>query len=75
MKMGRKTYEHLLFSFMRPCSKSPSCNRIPQLFLQPQSFFKKKAIIIGTHGQEALHGQLRKVILSDMKSCNFEAVN
>ena len=38
-------------------------------------FKKKPAIIIGTHGQEALHGQLRKVILSDMKSCNFEAIN
>ena len=33
IKMGRKTYEHLFFSFMRLCSKSPSCNRIPQLFL------------------------------------------
>ena len=73
--MGRKTYEHLFFSFMRPCCKSPSCNRIPQLFLQLQSFFKKTTIIIVTHGKEALHGQLRKVILSDMKSCNFEAIN
>ena len=34
IKMGRKTYEHLFFSFMRlVCSKSPSCNRVPQLFL------------------------------------------
>ena len=33
IKMGRKTYKHLFFSFMRSCSKSPSCNWIPQLFL------------------------------------------
>ena len=31
---GRRTYQHIyIFSFMRLCSKSPSCNRIPQLFL------------------------------------------
>ena len=38
IKMGRITYEDLFFSFMRLCSKSSSCNRVPQLFLSLQSF-------------------------------------
>ena len=29
IKMGRKVYEDLFFSFVRLCSKSSSCNRIP----------------------------------------------
>ena len=40
---------------MRLCSKSPTCNRIPQLFPIAAIFFKKAAIIIATHGQKALH--------------------
>ena len=51
--MGRITYEDL-FSFMRLCSKSPSCNRVPQLFLSLQSFLIKTAIIIASHGQKTL---------------------
>ena len=38
-------------------------------------FFKKTAIIIATHGQETLHWQLSKVILSGMYNCTFEAIN
>ena len=46
IKMGRKTYEDLFFSFMRLCSKSPSFDQIPQLFLYLQSF------LIAAHGQK-----------------------
>ena len=35
-------------------------------------FFKK---IIAAHGQETLHWQLSKFILSGMHNCNFEAIN
>ena len=35
-------------------------------------FFKKAAIIIAMHGQKALY---RKVILSGIYNCNFEAIN
>ena len=70
IKMGRKTYEDLFFSFMKLCSKSPSCNRIPQLFLQLQFFLIAAAMIIATYGQKALHWQLSKVTLPD-----FEAIN
>ena len=38
-------------------------------------FFKKVAIIIATNGQNTLDWQLRKVILSGMYNCNFEAIN
>ena len=62
------------FSFMRLCSKSPSCNRKPQLFLQLQSFLIAAAIIIATHDQKTLHRQLSKVTLSDMYNHNFEAI-
>ena len=44
IKIGRITYEDLFFSFMRLCSKSPSCNRVPQLFLSLQSFLKKQLL-------------------------------
>ena len=54
---------------MRLCSKSSSCNRIPQLFVYLQSF------VIATPGQKILHGQLSKVVPSDMYNCNFEAIN
>ena len=33
------------------------------------------AIIIATHGEKKLHWQLRKVMLSGMYNCNFEAIN
>ena len=42
-KMGSRTYEHLFSLFIRLCSKLASCNWIPQLFLQLQSFFKKSS--------------------------------
>ena len=75
IKMER-TYEHLLLlSFMRLCSKSASCNSIPQLFLLLNSFFRKAAIIIAILGQKTLRWQSRKVILSDMCNCNFEAIS
>ena len=38
-------------------------------------FLVAAAIIIATHGQKTLHWQLRKVILSGMCNCNFEAIN
>ena len=38
-------------------------------------FFKKAAIIIDIHGQKALHKQLRRVILSGIYNCDFEAIN
>ena len=61
--MRWRTYKHLsFFSFVRQCSKSPSCNRIP-------------AIVIAIHGQKTLHFQLSKVILSGMYNCSFEAIN
>ena len=36
---------------MRLCSKSPACNRTPQLFLQLQSFLIAAAIMIATYGK------------------------
>ena len=33
------------------------------------------AIMIAAYGQKKLHWQLRKVILSGMYNCNFEAIN
>ena len=48
IKMGRKTYEDLFFSFMRLCSKLPSFDQIPQLFLYMQSF------LIAAHGQKSI---------------------
>ena len=44
-----------LFSLMKLCSKSPSCNQIPKLFVLLQSYLLAAAIIIATHGQKALH--------------------
>ena len=39
IKMLRRTYEYIsFFSFMRLCSKSASCNRIPLLFLSCSLF-------------------------------------
>ena len=38
-------------------------------------FFKKATIIIARHGQKTLDWQLRKVILSGIYNCNFEAIN
>ena len=75
--MGRRKYEHLFFSFMKLCSKSASCNRIPQLFLYSIATvsFKKAAIIIAIHGRKTLHSQLSKIILFGMYNCNFEAIN
>ena len=64
-----------LFSFMKLCSKSPACNWIPQLRLYLQSFLIAVAIIIATYGQKTLHWKLRKVILSCMYNCNFQAIN
>ena len=56
IEMRRKTLEDLFFfSFMKQCSKSPSCNRIPQLFLELQSFLIVAAIITATYGQRTLH--------------------
>ena len=43
------------FSYMRLCSKSPSCNRIPEFVSIAAVFFKKTAIIIATHRQNTLH--------------------
>ena len=43
------------FSFMRLCSKSASCNRIPQVVSISAVFFKKAAFIIAMHGQKTLH--------------------
>ena len=40
------------FSFMRLCSKSPSCNHAVPI---AAVFFKKAAIIIATHGQKTLY--------------------
>ena len=39
------------------------------------AFLIAAATIITTHGQKTLHWQLRKVILSGMYKCNFEAIN
>ena len=55
INMGRKTYEYLFFFFRETCSKSPSCNRIPQLFLELQSVLIAAAIIVATHGKKTLH--------------------
>ena len=44
IKMRRKHMNIYCFSFMRLCSKSPSCNRILQLFLQLQSFLKTQLL-------------------------------
>ena len=65
----------IFFSFMRLCSKSPSSNRIPQLFIQLQSCLIAAAFIIATHGQKSLHWQLSKPILSSMYNCNFEEIH
>ena len=51
MKMGRKTYERLFFSFMRLCSKSPLCNLIP-VVSKAAVFLKKTVIKIARHGQK-----------------------
>ena len=50
-KNGKKSTKIYFFSFMKLCSKSSSCNRIPQLFLYLHSFLIASAIIIATHGQ------------------------
>ena len=52
--MERRTYEHIFSSFMRLCSKSASCNRIPHVSIDT-FFFKKAAIIIVIHDQKTLH--------------------
>ena len=75
IKMGRKTYEDLFFSFMRLCSKSPSCNRIPQFFLYVQSFLIDLSIIIATRSQKSWHWQLKKVILFGMYNCNLDTIS
>ena len=51
IRVGRKTYEYLFFSFMGLCFKSPSCNRIPVVSIAAV-FFKVAAFIIATHGQK-----------------------
>ena len=38
-------------------------------------FLIAAAIILATYGKKILHWQLRKVILSGMYNCNFEAIN
>ena len=37
-------------------------------------FLKAAAIIAATHDQKTLHWQLRKVILSGIYNCSFEAI-
>ena len=74
-KKGRGIYKHIFFlSFVRLCSKSASCNWIPQLFLSC-SLFQKAAIIIAILAQEMLRWQLSKVLTSGMYKSNFEAIN
>ena len=68
-------WRSIFFSFMRLCSKSPSYNWVPQLFLIPAVFFKKSAIIIATNRQKTLIWKLNKVILFGMYNQNFEAIN
>ena len=41
------------FSFMRLCSKSPSCNRVSVVSIAAV-FFEKAAIIIAIHGHKTL---------------------
>ena len=48
--------------------------RYHSCFYSCSLFLKKTAIIIAIHGQKTLHWQLRKVIISGMYNCNFEAL-
>ena len=43
-KNGKNNIKIYFFSFMRLCSKSESCNRVPQLFISLQSFFKNQLL-------------------------------
>ena len=55
-KNGKNTWTSIyFFCFMRLCSKSASCNRIPQVVSISVVFFKKAAFIIAMHGQKTLH--------------------
>ena len=58
---------------MRLCSKSTSCNRIPQLLLLAAVFYKKTTLMISIFGHKALHWQLRIVIPSGLGNCYIES--
>ena len=70
VKNEEKHMSIYFFPFMRLCSKSQSCNRIPVVSVAAV-FFKKAAIVVATFDQKTLHRQLSKVILSGMYKCNF----
>ena len=67
IKMGRRTYFYkntyfFFLSFIKLCSKSASCNRIPKQFLS----CSLKAIIIAIISQKTLRWQSSKVTPSGM---------
>ena len=61
-----ENFRRCIFS-MRLCSKSTSCNRIPQLLLLVAVFyFKTTTLMISIFGHKTLHCQLRIVIPSGL---------
>ena len=72
VKMGRKTYGDLFFSFMRLCSKSPSCNQIPVVFIAAVFF---NSYYNSYTWSKNITLTVKKVVLSGMYKCNFEAIN
>ena len=73
IKMRRRTYQHIFFSFMRLYSYSASCNRIPQCFYSCTHFFKSSYQNSYTWTKKITLA-LSKVIPFGMCSCNFDAI-
>ena len=74
INMGRITYEHL-FYFLSWDNVLDHRAIEYHTWFYSCSLFLKKAIIIAINGQETLHWQLSKAIISGMYNCNFEAIN
>ena len=74
INMGRITYEHL-FYFLSWDNVLDHRAIEYHTWFYSCSLFLKKAIIIAINGQETLHWQLSKAIISGMYNCNSEAIN
>ena len=61
---------------MRLCSKSPACQSDTGVVYIAAVFLIAATIVIAIYGHiKTLHWHLRKVVLSGMYNCNFEAKN